>query len=94
VAFERMLKSSEGESIKNARFKDLRKTGATAIQQIGGEDVCRMYLAHARTGMINAYTEPDYSKLTAALKEYRAKLLAAGVMKETPAETKLAAAAA
>jgi hypothetical protein len=40
------------------------------MERIGGRELADTYLAHARSGVINYYSHPDWTKLDAALDQF------------------------
>ncbi len=73
-------KNPDAESICLA-FKQYRKLGATAMNDIGGETVQRAYRTAAiGDGADRFYVRGDFSKLTAALKKWRLVLKRDGIL--------------
>jgi integrase len=61
-------------------FKQFRKLGATAMNNIGDETVQKLYRAASFDGSDRFYVRGDFTVLTAALKEWRKQLKAEEVL--------------
>jgi len=61
-------------------FKQFRKIGASQIKAMSGSDAMHQYKANALSAADKPYILEDYSILTAALKKFRDKLKADGVL--------------
>lgn len=60
--------------------KQFRKVGASVIKSLDGSDAMKQYKSNALDAADKPYITEDYSRLTQALKNFRAKLIADGVL--------------
>jgi len=60
--------------------KQYRKVGASQIKALVGTDAMHQYKANAPSGADKPYILEDFSILTGALKKFREKLVADGVL--------------
>lgn len=74
---ERAKKKLEPVSLP---FKMFRKLGATAMNNLAGEQVQKLYRAATFEGADRFYLRADFTPLTAALKTWRAALVTDGIL--------------
>lgn len=80
LAFNRIKTTQKLSGISHSNLRD---TGAMFMEKIGGRELADTYLAHARKGVIDSYSSPDWETLTKALKRFYDEFVLPAITGET-----------
>jgi len=75
LSWERLAKST-GIDVNHSNLRD---TGSQFMEKIGGTELANTYTAHARKGVIDSYSHPDWDTLNNALNKFYTEFVKAAI---------------